>query len=91
MIDYIVRADRKHGCIFPATAGGTVQTLVVEPGYFRHSLTSTDLKECFYEDACQGGVLLSEYCASGYKGPCERMPTKSLAVERRMATQTHNS
>lgn len=52
-------------------AGGTVETLVVDPGYFRESLTSIDIKECFYEEACQGGVLRSEYCAPGYTGPCE--------------------
>ncbi|CAN0107425.1 unnamed protein product, partial [Hapterophycus canaliculatus] len=52
--------------------GGTLETLVIEPGFFRSSTASTDIRECFHEEACVGGVVPSEYCATGYTGPCER-------------------
>ncbi|CBJ31472.1 conserved unknown protein [Ectocarpus siliculosus] len=49
--------------------GGTLATLEILPGYYRSSATSTDIRECFYEDACEGGKVVGEYCAAGYTGP----------------------
>ncbi|CAN0467021.1 unnamed protein product, partial [Ectocarpus sp. 8 AP-2014] len=51
------------------TRGGTLATLEILPGYYRSSATSTDIRECFYEDACEGGKVVGEYCAAGYTGP----------------------
>ncbi|CAM9835821.1 unnamed protein product, partial [Ectocarpus sp. 12 AP-2014] len=51
------------------TRGGTLATLEILPGFYRSSVTSTDIRECFYEDACEGGQVVGEYCATGYSGP----------------------
>ena len=70
----IVRTTR-HLCTrsswFHALSGSTLQTLELQPGFFRPSLESTDIRECFHEAACMGGVELSDYCAAGYTGPCK--------------------
>lgn len=50
-------------------ADGTLETLDLEPGYWRSSNTSRDIRECYEADACIGGV--QGVCASGYEGPCE--------------------
>ncbi|CAM9844184.1 unnamed protein product [Scytosiphon promiscuus] len=51
------------------TRGGTLETLEILPGFYRSSENSTDIRECFYEGACQGGQIPGEYCAKGYGGP----------------------
>lgn len=51
--------------------GGTLATLEILPGYYRSLATSTDIRECFFEDACEGGDVAGEYCATGYTGPCK--------------------
>lgn len=48
---------------------GTLETLELEPGYWRSSTTSREIKECYETDSCVGGT--EEYCAVGYDGPCE--------------------
>lgn len=58
-----------------ATTGGTtLETLELEPGFFRTSNTSHTVRECFQESACKGGTDASDdgYCAAGYEGPCKR-------------------
>ena len=52
-----------------ASADGTLESLEVEPSYWRMSNTSKDVRECFRKDACVGGT--ESYCAPGYTGPCE--------------------
>lgn len=50
---------------------GTLETLELEPGYWRAADTSRSILSCFNEDACQGGATVGGYCAAGYEGPCE--------------------
>ncbi|CAM9448508.1 unnamed protein product, partial [Hapterophycus canaliculatus] len=50
-------------------AGGTLETLEILPGFYRPSENSTDIRECFYAGACQGGQTPENYCAQGYGGP----------------------
>ncbi|CBJ33868.1 probable extracellular nuclease (ISS) [Ectocarpus siliculosus] len=52
--------------------GATTRTLPVQPGYWRASLDSDYIRQCFNEDACQGGRIVAseqEYCNAGYEGP----------------------
>ncbi|CAN0179302.1 unnamed protein product, partial [Ectocarpus sp. 12 AP-2014] len=53
------------------TGGTTLETLELEPGYYRISNTSHTVRECFQESACKGGTDASHdgYCAAGYEGP----------------------
>ncbi|CAN0227090.1 unnamed protein product, partial [Ascophyllum nodosum] len=50
-----------------ASADGTLESLEVEPSYWRMSNTSKAVRECFRKDACVGGT--ESYCAPGYTGP----------------------
>ena len=50
-------------------AHGTLETLDLEPGYWRSSNTSRDIRECYETAACVGGA--QGLCAPGYEGPCE--------------------
>lgn len=56
--------------------GGTLANLEIVPGFYRSSLSSIDIRECFYKEACQGGNTLADYCATGYTGPCESVILK---------------
>ena len=51
------------------TADGTLESLDVEPGYWRSSSTSKEIRECYHGPACVGGS--EGYCETGYEGPCE--------------------
>lgn len=51
----------------PRLPGTTIEALKILPGYWRTNTASDDLKECLYEDACEGGA--SSQCATGYEGP----------------------
>lgn len=48
---------------------GTLASLWLEVGYWRSGPESTEIQECYYADACKGGVE-GHYCAEGYSGPC---------------------
>lgn len=50
---------------------GTLETLDLEPGYWRITTTSRDILSCFNEEACEGGATVGGYCATGYEGPCK--------------------
>ena len=55
-----------------AVAGGTVETLEVEPGRFRATNTTTNIFSCYRDTSCLGGFTGDEnFCAEGYTGPCE--------------------
>ncbi|CAN0446746.1 unnamed protein product, partial [Scytosiphon promiscuus] len=43
----------------------------IKEGYFRISVESAEVLECYREDACNGGIDPSDYCAIGYEGPCK--------------------
>lgn len=60
--------------------GATLATLEILPGFFRSSLFSTDVRKCFYKEACQGGYELAEYCATGYGGPCEPISKRGTDI-----------
>lgn len=66
-----------------------LETLVMEPGYWRATNTSKNILECFNMNACRGGVTgSSEYCLRGYGGPCEQSmtPWKSHNQLKRSST-----
>lgn len=50
---------------------GTLETLDLDSGYWRSTDTSKNILSCFNEDACEGGMTVGGYCATGYEGPCE--------------------
>ena len=57
-----------------SSAGGTttLETLSIEPGYWRATASSLDVLACFHADACLGGATgTSGYCLEGYEGPCK--------------------
>ena len=78
--------EQCHGCEFEGmepmcfeeldhskSPGGntTVELLLIDPGYWRVSNTSTKILACYNADACKGGVTGDpEYCLKGYEGPC---------------------
>lgn len=47
---------------------GDLQSLKVDEGYWRESVTSREILECYEATACSGGI--GHYCAGGYEGPC---------------------
>eukprot|EP00903_Cladosiphon_okamuranus_P017273 g15917.t1 len=54
------------------SSGGvvTLDKLIIDPGYWRATVTSEDILECYNVDACLGGVTGSAgYCLEGYEGP----------------------
>lgn len=56
------------------SSGGdtTIETLLVDPGYWRASAVSENVFACYNADACRGGETgASDYCLEGYEGPCE--------------------
>lgn len=58
-----------------SSLGGTamLETLVLEAGYWRATNISMNILACYNRKACRGGVTGNpDYCATGYKGPCER-------------------
>ncbi|CAN0423513.1 unnamed protein product, partial [Ascophyllum nodosum] len=56
-------ADRQSGT-------ATLETLVLEPGYWRATNTSRQVLACFNDHACLGGLTSHPgYCSPGYEGP----------------------
>lgn len=52
--------------------GVTLDTLSLENGYWRATSESDHILACYNEDACIGGQTgATNFCASGYTGPCE--------------------
>ncbi|CAM9650623.1 unnamed protein product [Scytosiphon promiscuus] len=48
----------------------TLETLSIDPGYWRATEFSTDVLPCYRADACLGGVTgRADYCREGYEGP----------------------
>lgn len=48
-----------------------METLKLDPGYWRATDTSKVILSCYNEDACEGGATVTDYCSAGYEGPCE--------------------
>lgn len=56
------------------SAGGntTLESLLIERGYWRATNTSMEILACYNAKACLGGLTGGKgYCSKGYKGPCE--------------------
>ena len=50
----------------------TLETLEIDPGYWRSLSSSATILPCWNKDAYFGGFTGEEdYCAGGYTGPCE--------------------
>ena len=50
----------------------TVEELQIDKGYWRATNMSRSIYKCFNTNACKGGLTgASNYCLSGYEGPCE--------------------
>ncbi|CAM9259474.1 unnamed protein product, partial [Hapterophycus canaliculatus] len=48
----------------------TLEMLTIDKGFWRVSRTSRQVRTCYHEDACQGGLTgTSDYCLTGYEGP----------------------
>lgn len=54
-----------------SSRGTTIEILDLEEGYYRTSNKSQVVVECLLGEACVGGIDAENYCAAGYKGPCE--------------------
>ena len=65
--------------VWPLSPATTLQTLDIKEGFFRISTESAIVLECFQQDACLGGIEPSDYCATGYTGPCKPFQTNLLA------------
>lgn len=51
----------------------TLETLSIDPGYWRATSSSKEILACYNADACLGGVTgTAGYCLESYEGPCER-------------------
>ncbi|GMH90277.1 hypothetical protein TrST_g7328 [Triparma strigata] len=50
------------------TSGMTLETLKIEPGYWRTNSRSPDVRVCPVSDACTGGNS-TNYCREGHTGP----------------------
>ncbi|CAM9294482.1 unnamed protein product, partial [Laminaria digitata] len=60
-----VCAEAPPGTTAPSS-GTTVETLVLEKGYYRTSSQSHIILECYQKDACAGGIAIESICAVGY-------------------------
>ena len=50
----------------------TLETLILEAGYWRATNSSRQIMACFNKNACGGGLTRNpDNCSTGYEGPCE--------------------
>lgn len=61
--------------VWPSPNSTTLQTFDLKEGYYRTSVESPVVLECYQKDACSGGINPDGYCAIGYTGPCESTRT----------------
>lgn len=80
--DCFVHSNHAHTCeLVPAhtssnAPGGELQSLHLDPGYWRSSFFSKEILECYEATACIGGggegvTNVDSYCGDAYTGPCE--------------------
>ena len=55
--------------VSPNTAGMTIETLDILPGFWRTSNGSTEVLSCLNEEHCKGGNNTADLCSEGYNGP----------------------
>lgn len=66
----------------------TLETLELDVGYWRSLSNSTTVLPCWNTDACLGGITdTADFCAEGYRGPCELIRTYHIA-KRMVANQS---
>ena len=61
--------------------GATRASLPIRPGYWRSSNESLVVVQCLHPDACLGARYIAtadDYCAHGYKGPCESTHSRAI-------------
>ncbi|CAM9202855.1 unnamed protein product [Ectocarpus sp. 8 AP-2014] len=52
------------------STGNTIETLSIDPGYWRATSSTIIILACHNADACLGGETgAADYCAEGYEGP----------------------
>ena len=72
-----IRGNEGVNCTTP---GATQASLPILQGFWRSGSQSMVVHQCLHSDACVGGTKVSgsdDYCADGYKGPCESTPWPS--------------
>lgn len=74
-----VCAEAPPGTSVPSS-GTTVETLVVDKGYYRTSNQSHVVLECYQKNACTGGIAIETICAAGYKGPCKKLTFLCITI-----------
>ncbi|CAN0353583.1 unnamed protein product [Ectocarpus sp. 6 AP-2014] len=59
----------------------TIQTLELDPGYWRTTRDSTHVLACYNGDACEGGMTDDQaFCHQGYEGPYCSVCSEGYAV-----------
>lgn len=77
LVNVQVGGDKPPTCkeipmgVRPSSGVTTIETFDLEEGYYRVSSKSSIVLQCYQDDACVGGTDASNYCANGYRGPCE--------------------
>lgn len=80
--DCYMHANHVHTCepvpthTYSDAPGGNLQSLGLDPGYWRSSIYSKEILECYGATACIGGgtrgiASADSYCGDAYTGPCE--------------------
>lgn len=62
------------------SSGTTMATFNVKKGYYRPSITSDAIRECYHEEACSGGTNPERCCAAHYESPCECIYLQTLLL-----------
>ncbi|CAN0158408.1 unnamed protein product, partial [Ascophyllum nodosum] len=48
----------------------TVELVMIDPGYWRATLSDQEVLPCYNTDACLGGLTgATDFCLEGYQGP----------------------
>lgn len=58
--------------------GATLETITLEPGYYRTSTSSLEILTYYRREACLGGNNASQSCVRGYRGACKKTPLGAL-------------
>ena len=83
----IERGDVRPACEAPlehttAIDPGTIlETLNINEGFWRATNKSDNILACYNPDACSGGQTgADDFCAPGYKGPCEGVHEEAMRL-----------
>ena len=68
----------------------TLETLLIDAGYWRATNGSIIVLACYNKGACQGGLTGSnDFCKKGYKGPCKTYRKVLLVVHANNLVRMH--